>query len=98
MQEKKPRTTTASSRYSLEEAASRFEGGPERDVVSETGAVGKLCPGMGAQSGMQFLRKTRCGNGIPESAFETGRSFRKGVWGETMSRSELGTADKKLDR
>ena len=34
MQEKKPRTTTVSSRYSLEEAASRFEG-PERDVVSE---------------------------------------------------------------
>ena len=46
MQEKKPRTTTVSSRYSLGEAASRFEGS-ERDVVSETGAVGKLCPGMG---------------------------------------------------
>ncbi len=29
------------------------------DVVSETGAVGKLCPGMGAQSGMQFPREAR---------------------------------------
>lgn len=85
MQEKKPRTTTASSRYSLGEAASRFEGS-ERDVVSETGAVGKLCPGMGAQSGMQFPRETRCGNGIPESALKTGRSFRKEVLGKTVPR------------
>lgn len=53
MQEKKPRTTTASSRYSLGEAASLFEGS-ERDVVSETGAVGKLCPGMGEILGHSF--------------------------------------------
>lgn len=58
MQEKKPRTTTVSSRYSLGEATPRFEGS-ERDVVSETGSVGKLCPGMGAQSGMQFPREAR---------------------------------------
>ena len=43
MQEKKPRTTTASSRYSLGEAASRFEGS-ERDVVSETGPLGNCVP------------------------------------------------------
>lgn len=49
----RPRTTTAGSRYSLGEAASRFEGS-ERDVFSETGAVGKLCPGMGVQNGTQF--------------------------------------------
>ena len=36
---------------------------------------GKLCPGMDVQIGMQLLRETRCGNGVPESAFETGRSF-----------------------
>lgn len=87
MRAKKPKTTTVSSRYFLGEAASRFEGS-ERDVVSETGAVGKLCPGMGAQSGMQFPRETRCGNGIPESAFKTGRSFRKEVLGKTVPRSD----------
>lgn len=51
MRAKKPKTTTVSSRYFLGEAASRFEGS-ERDVVSETGAVGKLCPGIGTQGGM----------------------------------------------
>ena len=64
MRAKKPKTTTVSSRYFLGEAASRFEGS-ERDVVSETGAVGKLCPGMGAQSGMQFPREAREGKRIP---------------------------------
>lgn len=51
MRAKKPKTTTVSSRYFLGEAASRFEDS-ERDVVSETGAVGKLCPGIGTQGGM----------------------------------------------
>lgn len=80
MRAKKPKTTTVSSRFFLGEAASRFEGS-ERDVVSETGAVGKLCPGMGAQSGMQFPREARCRNHFPEYAFKTGRSFRKEVLG-----------------
>ena len=81
MRAMKPRTTTASSRYSLGEAASRFEGS-EWDVVSETGAVGKLCPGMGARSGIPFPQEAHCGNGIPESTFKTGCSFRKEVLGK----------------
>ncbi len=77
----------AGSRYSLGEAASRFEGS-ERDVLSETVAVGKLCPGMGARSGMRFPQEARCGNSIPESTFKTGCSFRKEVLGETVPRSD----------
>ena len=65
MRAKKPKTTTVSSRYFLGEAASRFEGS-ERDVVSETGAVGKLCPGMALRVGCSF-RKEVLGETVPRS-------------------------------
>lgn len=84
---KKPTRTTVSSQYSLGEAASRFEGS-ERDAVSASAPIGKPHPRMDAQSGMQFPREIRCGNGIPESAFKTGRSFCKEVLGETVPRSD----------
>lgn len=45
-------------------------------------------PGIGAQGGMQFPREARCGKRVPESAFKTGRSFRKEVLGETVPRSD----------
>lgn len=54
MQEKKPRTTTVSSRYPLGEAASRFEGS-ERDVVSAGDLLRKAHPILSRNYGMQFL-------------------------------------------
>ena len=74
MQEKKPRTTTVSSRYSLGEAASRFEGS-ERDVVSAGDLLRKLHPGMGAPNWIQVPRDARCGKRIPFWAGIMGRSF-----------------------
>lgn len=65
MQEKKPRTTTASSRYSLGEAASCFEGS-ERDVVSETGPLGNCVPEWALRVGCSF-RKEVLGETVPRS-------------------------------
>lgn len=37
----------------------------EWDTLSETRSIGKLCPGIRLQSGMEFPVEPRLGNGVP---------------------------------
>ena len=59
----------------LGETASHYSG-EFRSPISQWGLSGKLRPTLKRQNGMHFLVEVSSGKRIPESAAETGRSFR----------------------
>ncbi len=61
----------------LGEAASRNPRS-KRDMVSQTGLLRKMQPGIPARNGTHFPSRGPMGNCIPESAPKPGRSFRAG--------------------
>lgn len=61
----------------LEEAASRNPRS-KRDMVSQTGLLRKMQPGIPARNGTRFPSRGPMGNCIPPSRAKQGRSFRAG--------------------